>query len=157
MAGKPRPLKPYHIAFVREYLANGNNGTQAMMKARPEMRYKIANTEAVRLLVRPSIQKEIAKQMDRRRALDKSSELATRENLTLEAQEFLDIARDDRNPNAGIRAVDVKARLHGLYERTGRDMTGYITLINHLQVNQVAGNQAKPKEIQASKPAEDQD
>jgi len=52
-------LTPVEKVFASEYLDNGNNGTQAYLKAHPEVTKHAASTCAGRLLAKVAIQRYI--------------------------------------------------------------------------------------------------
>ena len=57
------PLSVNDLIFVNAFLANGRNGTKAYQQAHPNATYGTANGEAVRVLAKPSVQREIGRRI----------------------------------------------------------------------------------------------
>lgn len=135
-------LTPVQKAFVGEYIKNGYNATQAYLSIRPEVSYKTAQASASQYLSNPIIKQAVEGATNR--TLNKA--IATREHLINEAHDILEAAKQEKQYSTALNAVDLKAKLNKLYDKSEPETEGYIKLINMLQVNVTVqdnpGNQA---------------
>lgn len=131
-----------HKAFIAEYIKNGYNATQAYLSIRPEVSYETAATNAGRLLKNAEVIEALETRSNR--TLNKA--IASREHLISEAHDILEAAKQEKQYSTALNAVDLKAKLNKLYDKSEPETEGYIKLINMLQVNVTVqdnpGNQA---------------
>jgi len=132
MANLLDKLPPVHAAFVREYVSNGYNGTNAYLKVKPNVGYDSASVTSTRLLSDDRIREAINSLQAK--AFDKA--IASRQYLIQQAHEIGEEARSKGQFNPALTSVDLKAKLNKLYERDTPDLESYATIMNQfVQVN----------------------
>ncbi len=151
-----KPLKPWHYAFITEYMVNGANATGAMVKARPDCTHGTCNAEAGKVLALSSVQTEIQRRIDKRGGVTIAASLANTDRLVTEAEEVRSLALEDKGYAPALQAIDLKARLTHKYVQKSDDGQGYVNLIQKLVVKQlnVANNQVVTTD-KAIKPVSD--
>ena len=107
--GPKRKLKPRERAFLRAYIENGGNGTQAAITAGYAERS--AGTTAYRLLNREYILEEYQRMLDAGKLSD----------LWITEQIKQHVVSDD--PNVSLRALEDLAKIRGMF-KDKLDITG---------------------------------
>jgi len=92
--------------FAQEFVANGGNGTQAVMKAKP-MKYDSARTRAKDLIRRPDVQAEIKAAMDK---LDLNYEYVLRARQMVIDRGIKDLA----DGKVKVSVADLHSHLQGV-------------------------------------------
>lgn len=104
----PAHLTPRQAAFVPEFLASGN-ATASAIKA--GFSVKGASVAGTRMLRNASVQKAI----QARQAADATRLSIQRENVLKKLLEAVDMAREQQNPMAMVRACAELGKMLGLY------------------------------------------
>jgi phage terminase small subunit len=123
-ATSKKKLTPKQAKFVKCYLANGFNGTQACIDA--GYSEKIARTQGAENLAKPNIQQAMAEAQ-----LKDSEKLnITRESLLADIQKAKDMALDEEQPQfqAYLKAIEMQAKMLGMNEPDQIDITGALTI-----------------------------
>lgn len=114
--------------FIKEYLSNGFNQTQAYLKAFPKATYTTAATEGGRLVRKPyikdAIEKEITKTGER---IDLRKEDLINDLLKIKE---MCISEDKRSIHNAIKAVEVLNKMLGYNapEKTDVNLSGDIDI-----------------------------
>lgn len=124
-------LKPIERSFVNTYLSNGFNGTRAYLSIRPRVTYASATVQAANLLGKHSVKQAIEDKQESKY----DASVASRGYLIQEAHDIGRKALSRNKHSTALNAVDVKARLNGVYDKGQEDMTNYTTLMQSLVVN----------------------
>ena len=106
---KPRRPTVKQEKFVKEYVANGGNGTQAALKAYDTDDYNTANQIAIENLQKPIVQHELKR-------LLKGSNITMKRVLGA-VSDGLDATKgkgEEDHPTR-LRAADMSLKLHGAY------------------------------------------
>jgi phage terminase small subunit len=133
----PNAISAADRRFAQEYFRNGHNGARAYLAIHPTVTYDSASTLASKILKKIQVLEYIDSLVD-------SSELtsiASKRALTLDAHEIYLANRDER-PQVALNALQVKARLHRLYDRDPSEPGGYVGLMQQLNVQVVVGERA---------------
>ena len=125
--------KPWHRAFIVEYLNNGNNATQAYLAVKPSVLPTTANVNGTQLLSRTSIKNALANEMMKREA----HSLATTERLLVESEEIRRNAMILKKKDLGnaLKAVELKGKLAHAFTKENQDDVKFQAFIENLQVN----------------------
>jgi len=135
-------LQPYEEVFIDTYLVNGNNGTQAILAAKPHLKYTSARTAAKEILAKPYIRKAI----DSRAGGDVIQALAGRTILLQQTEDVRSRAKGKGKLDTELRAIDQKARIAGVYREEGGDLESYKRVLQMIGV-QVTVNTGVSKDI----------
>lgn len=122
----PRPKRmlprPQDIAFVEEYLRNGNNITAAYCKVTGKPSGGRTSAAAAQYLRSKRVQRAL---QDKTMKIQASADYR-REHAMAELKEAIDLAKDVRNPSAMVQATKLKSQLAGLLiERHEVSMTRF--------------------------------
>jgi hypothetical protein len=123
-------LTPFEKAFKNRYLKDFN-GTKTYLELRPHVTPGTARAEAPRILAKPSVQEAISKELDKQRV----KSLHTKEYLTLEAHEIKNLAQGEKKYQTALNAVDLKAKINGIYREQETDLTSYTAIMQQIVVN----------------------
>jgi phage terminase small subunit len=118
-------LTPFEKAFKNRYLKDFN-ATQSYLDVKPHVQYQTAKSEANKLLTRPHLQEAISKELDKGRV----KTLHTKEYLTLEAHEIKNLAQSEKKYQTALNAVDLKAKINGIYREQETDLTSYTAIMH---------------------------
>lgn len=140
-------LKPWQLQFIQEYLLNGNNATQAYLKVKPNVENTTARTEGSLLLAKPNVKQEMDRVLEERLHVTADTSKITQDKLNLDTQRFINMALVDRNPNAGLKGVELQGRMNGLLDKRERESAGWQTLIQSLTINNVNELPEKPTQV----------
>ena len=110
--------------FVKNYIANGLNATQAMIDA--GYSEKTARMQGSQNLTKLNIQEAIQKAQ----AKDSEKLNITRESLLADIQKAKDMALDEEQPQfqAYLKAIEMQAKMLGMNEPDKIDITGALTI-----------------------------
>lgn len=121
-------IKPIYAQFVKAYLENGNNATQAYLKIRPNCKRTTAGVNACKLLKDANVQALINRLNTRMVA----SIAINRDTLTTEAEEIRLRALESGAYQPALNAVEMKGRLHQVFETEVQGSVVYQTFIQAL-------------------------
>lgn len=96
--------------FCREYVKNGNNGTQAYMKAYPNCSEETARRNASKLLTNTDIQNYIKELQDKAESKDIMTTIQKKEFLTNMILKDLDATKNEK-----LKALDILNKMDGEY------------------------------------------
>jgi phage terminase small subunit len=107
-----RKIEPKHREFIKEYMQNGYNGTQAYRKIFPRSSYESARSSASDLLTNPNIQEELAKEFDKK--VMKREEVLSRLSDMARASHhpFIEINEEDGSVYYDFSSPEAKSHLH---------------------------------------------
>ncbi len=146
--------KPWMEVFKATYLSNGNNGTQAYLKAKPHVSLTTAKVEASKLLTTPDMIKALRDETDKPVNKQRFSKEAILDNIDVIRQKTLD---KEQYPTS-LKANKELAELQGHYERGADDPGQYRTLIQSLIINQTTiSSGTPPKQVEHEVDAEYED
>lgn len=98
-----------HLTFIETWLSNGNNATDAYLKAFPTATYTTARTEGSKMLTKPNI-KEIIEEKKRELA---AKCMITKEELLADLKHIKDLHRDNPKSSNAIKAIEVINKMLG--------------------------------------------
>jgi hypothetical protein len=134
--------------FVKEYVKNGFNATQAYLKAHPGTKLSNASQYGSELIRKPQVHCEI--EALKHKGLQSSPH--NRENLLKRAYKYEEMAASAHKLHISLNSIDLQAKLNGLYNDI-TDKGQFDQLIQacqiNINVNQVEDNQDKSQEIEA--------
>lgn len=125
-------LTPTEQAFINEYLKNSFNGTKAYRVIRPAVKETTASVNACRLLRNARVKRALDKALQRE---DTAIVATDRETLLTEASEIGQEARKDGAYGPALKAVEIRAKLKGLFENQEPEMAGYFSLLQKITFN----------------------
>jgi phage terminase small subunit len=114
--------------FIKEYLSNGFNQTQAYLKAFPKATYNTAATESGRLLKKPYIKTAVEKEVSKAgEKIDLRKEDLINDLLKIKE---MCISEDKRSIHNAIKAVEVLNKMLGYNapEKTDVNLSGDIDI-----------------------------
>jgi len=119
-----------HLLFIENYLIDGN-GTQAYLKAYPNVTYETAYVNASKLLRKPKVKEAI--EAGKKEFRDKM--LITKEDLIKDLIDIKNAQKTD-NAQAAIKAIEVISKMLGLNEPERIEHSGNqpITVIKTVEV-----------------------
>ena len=117
--------------FVREYVVNGYNATQAYLKSTPEAGYNVAAVHAGRLLKNVQVKEAIERYKDK----EYVKSIATKENILLEMHEVRTKALSNDKLQTCLNASVEKAKMQGYYQNQDQDLTNYTQILQQLVIN----------------------
>lgn len=139
-------MKPRHVVFVKEYIANGSNQTQAALKAGYSQ--KGAVVAGQKILKRP----EVVRAIDHLRKWALESSKRTIEDSIKDTIELREEARRLEQYTAAVNAQKHLDALTGLYDPRKLDLdvnlkpNFSLTIVGINQPNQIAPKDVTPKE-----------
>lgn len=122
-------------SFVKAYVSNGFNGTQAYLSVRPDVTYESAGVAASRLLRDDRLQEKIDCLLDKGDDKNLAQRVATRDHLIRETHEIKEKAMAKEQYKTALSAIDQKGRLNRVYDKESADLTNYTALMQSLQIN----------------------
>lgn len=114
----PLTLRVNDLLFVNEYLKNGRNGTKAYQAAHHGCKANSARACAPKVLAKPSVQVEIARQIE-----SASGGGLNRESINAWLRDIAKRAQDAKKIDTELRAVVEIAELAGLKVHKVEDVT----------------------------------
>ena len=131
-------LKPWEQLFCNEYVQNGQNQRQALLKAKPNLTPGSASTIANRLLNRVDVQDYIQEltntQIDK---LQDQENRWTRDATLNRLDQVIGQAEDKEQYQAAIRGVETGAKIAGLFQPEDKAKDKYLTFVQQFfQLNQ---------------------
>ena len=140
-------LKAWHTQFIIEYLKNGENGLQAYKTVKPNVSDETAGVNACKLLKETNVTLELHRLREKTLDVAVSTLQISQSKLTNNAETFINMAIEDRNPNAGLKGVELQAKLHGILDKRERESSGWVNLINELTINVTPEAKQIPEQV----------
>jgi len=124
-------LKPDEMKIIHEYLRNGNNATQAVLKIKPHVTKgsaEVIGSKVLGTVKAKMYMEEVLKE-------DRQSVLPAREEVLTRLKDIANEAREKGQYAASVSALREYARIKGLYDQQDSGMNQYYTFINQLIQN----------------------
>ncbi len=143
--------KPWKAVFKATYLSNGNNGTQAYLKAKPHVSLATASSEAYKLLNTPEMIKALRRETDKQVNKSRFSKEVIEDNIDVIRKRTL----KGKQYATSLKCNREIALLEGHYEAGADDPGQYRTLIQSLIINQTTiSSGTPPKQVEHEVDAE---
>ena len=136
--------KPWKAVFVAEYLNNGNNATQAYLKAKPESSHDNARARGSETVASSDVKQEIQRQSDKVLNKTRYSKEIIMDNIEVIRKKTL---KDKQYPTS-LKANKELAELGNLYDRGVDDPGQYRTLIQSLVIHQTTISSGTTKQLE---------
>ena len=141
-------IKPYQQAFIIAYVANGYNAAQAYISIKPHVAMSTARTEGPALLANPHVRAALDEYITQATLKKGAKNVASREYLTQQAHDIGEEARQSGLYTPALQSVDIKAKLHRLYDRDAPDTEAYTQIMQQfIQVNVTPAPQVQPPDL----------
>ncbi len=120
--------------FIREYLNNGRNATQAYLAIKPDVKFTTANSNGSQILSRTSVKEVVNTYDSTSNAISLTKSVAKRENLINEAHELYELAKNKEQFGYALQGIDLTAKLNRLYEKDREDPGNWQQLVQNILV-----------------------
>lgn len=133
--------------YIKAYLSNGGNCTDAFLTIRPHVKRDTARIEGSRMKRRPHVSAALQEHNSTQLAVVQDKAILSKNDLLGHTKWGIEAAREDRELGSLFKGIDTAAKLTGSYSQEEDDESKYVQFMQKITVNLTINSQETSKNV----------